>query len=163
MKAAVRFALCVIVFSGLTGASLSADEGAPRIDGIYVAAGRNPDGTEYRQVVHIARHGQSYLVSWMGPEESAEMLVLEPRAIGIGIVRGEMFGVSYFSEEEAGIVVYAIEEGGRRLAGQWTGAGEDGELHSETLTRLPEIPAPVEADPHAPPSVRRPARRSAFD
>jgi hypothetical protein len=69
-----------------------------------------------------------------------------------------MLAVSYYSARSAGLVIYRIEDAGKRLAGRWTVVGARGVVQTETLTRLPgEALQPVEVDPPPPPR-RRPSR-----
>jgi hypothetical protein len=108
------------------------------IVGMYLAKGLNADGSEYRGLVHIVQRGESFVVSWTSLKMSAEVVVLKPVWVGLGILSEGMLAVSYFSPDTAGVAVYRIEENGHRLAARFTAAGEDGAVHSETLTRLPD-------------------------
>jgi len=156
MRNPVRRAVLLVVLIA-AAAPFARAAGEPELEGMYAASGVNPDGNEYRGVVQIARHGDSLVLTWMfrdaAPDTTAEVLLV-PNAVGIGIANGGMLAVSYYGPRVAGIVLYRIEEDGHRLAGQWTVAGDDGALHSETLTKLPpEAVQPLE-DPHPP----RPAK-----
>jgi hypothetical protein len=55
-------------------------------------------------------------------------------AVGMGIRTGDVLAVSYLSGLP-GVVAYRIEEGDR-LVGEWTVAGAEGELFSETLVKV---------------------------
>jgi hypothetical protein len=147
MGRAIRYAAVVVVLAATAGVPADA-AGELDLTGLYVARGVNADGSEYEGVVHIAPRRQSFVVTWIFPRGSRDMLSLEPASVGIGIVSGETLAVSYLSMDAAGVVVYRIEDGGNRLAGQWTVVGKDGVIHAETLTKLPRrMPEPVEADP----------------
>lgn len=121
--------------------------------GMYALNGTNPDGTQYRGFVHIAHRGESLMVSWMFPKNSEGKMVLVASSVGVGIVSDGMLAVSYYGSGAAGIVLYRIEEEGHRLAGQWTVAGQNGNVYSETLVKLPwEVmePGTGDADKNAP-------------
>jgi hypothetical protein len=136
------------VVMATAGAAATFAASGPELEGVYAAAGVNPDGSEYRGLVHIVRHGESFVVSWMFPRVSGEEVVFETVSVGIGIASTGMLAVSYFTARMAGVVLYQIGDGGNRLAGHWTVVGEGGALQTETLTRLPgQAPQPVEADP----------------
>lgn len=137
MSIAASVVVVVAGLLGLTGAEATRD--VP-LGGLYHAEGTSPHGGTYQGLVRIVRFGDSYLVSWMIAPD-AEALEEEPDAIGVGIVADDTFAVSYFGEEFAGVVVYRIEGAGRRLDGRWTGAGGDGVLRPETLTRLTDARA----------------------
>lgn len=123
----------------------------PELQGVYASEGLNPDGSTYRGVVVIVRHGETFLMAWMFPKAEGESVVLVPKSAGIGIVGGGMFAVSYYSGEVAGVVMYQIESGGERLAGRWAVAGSDGAVFTETLTKLPGPAVAPETGPSLPP------------
>lgn len=134
MTAAVRYVTSAIVVMSVAMASLNAAADWP-LEGLYRATGVAADGAHYSALVQIIKFGDSYLVSWSFPHESIEALD-DPDRIGVGIARGDVLAVCIFSEDFAGVVLYEIERDGRRLVGQWTGAGGDGVLRAETLTWL---------------------------
>jgi hypothetical protein len=156
MKRPLRYALSTLVALGLAVAPATvtgdADPG-----GLYEATGVNPDGTAYRGFVHIARRGESFLVSWIFPQDSPDARGFALSSVGVGIVSDGMLAVSYYGVGAAGVAVYRIEEDGTRLAGHWTVAGDDGSLHAETLTRLPGEPSAT--GDVAPPTDVRPNQR----
>ena len=166
MGRALRLGLSVAVLIAVAAPAARAAEG-PRLDGMYLSKGLNPDGTEYRGVVDVARQGDSFVVTWMIPYTDGETILLVPTAVGIGILEGGMLAVSYYGSKMAGIVLYRIEDDGRRLAGRWVVAGGDGGVYSETLTKVPmevsepEVPEPSEPSedvkPRAPNSPLRPS------
>ena len=107
------------------------------LQGMWASTGTNPDGSEYKGLVHITQRGDSLIVRWMFPKNSNGTTVLVANSVGVGIVSDGMLAVSYYGAGAAGIVLYKIEEGGERLAGHWTLAGENGNVYSETLVKLP--------------------------
>ena len=122
--------------------------GEPKLDGVYILTGLNPDGSEYRGLVKIMSRGPSFLVSWMFPRVSDETVVVGLRSVGVGIVKGGMFAVSYYGQDATGVALYQIEEGGQRLTGEWVAASDNsGAVHSETLTKLPAPPVTVSVSP----------------
>lgn len=96
------------------------------LDGVYRSEGVNPDGTKYRGTVEIAKDDQTYLVRWLARQVTS---------IGIGIVRGDVLAVSYYTGTNIGIALYHIEKG-PRLTGEWTVLGADGLRYPETLTKM---------------------------
>ena len=158
MGRAVRFTLVTIAIAGM--AAVSSAAGEPELVGIYAADGVNPDGTQYHAIVQISRRGESFLVSWMFPTD-AEPIRLEPSSVGVGVASGGMLAVSYYTPQTSGVVVYRIEDEGKRLTGRWALVGDDGTVHDETLTRLPEVSTPPLPDPPTtppPPARREPVR-----
>lgn len=134
---ATRLGLPVAVLLIMTAPVLGA-AGEPDLDGMYISEGLNGDGTSYRGVVHLARQGDSFVVTWMVPHATDERVVLVRTALGIGIVDAGVLAVSYYTTGMIGVVLYRIEEDGRRLTGRWAVAGTDGGAYSETLTKLPK-------------------------
>jgi len=154
MRRAIRHTLAAVLLATAAAAGTPVS-GEPNLEGVYAAAGVNPDGSEYRGFVHLLRHGDTFLVSWIFPQTSGEAVVFVPASVGIGIVSNGVLAVSYYTARTAGVVVYRIEEDGKRLAGRWTVVDDGGAVHTETLTRLARaVPQPVEGDP--PPPPRRP-------
>jgi hypothetical protein len=159
MARAVRQHVLLAVLLATAGVAASPVPVVPDLEGMYVANGMNPDGTEYRGFVQIVKHGESFVVSWMFPAASGEVIVFEPASIGIGIVNSGMLAVSYYSARLSGVVLYRIEEDGKRLAGYWTVAGEAGIVQTETLIRLPRNPSePVETEPPTQGAPRPPVK-----
>jgi hypothetical protein len=161
MGRTVRFALLAILLATAGVAATTPAPGEFELEGLYAAAGVNPDGSEYRGFVHIARNGESFIVSWMFAQRSGEVVVLKPTSVGIGIVSSGVLAVSYYTARMSGVVIYRIEDDGKRLDGQWTVVGDGGAVHAETLTRLPgSALQPVEGDPpvNQAPKRRPPAR-----
>ena len=146
---ALLLTAAIVVFPTSSALAAGADT---ELAGMYALNGTNPDGTQYRGFVHIAHRGESLVVSWMFPKNSDGKMVLVANSVGVGIVSDGMLAVSYYGSGAAGIVLYKIEEAGHRLAGHWTVAGQNGNVYSETLLRLPwEVVEPgVGGDKDAP-------------
>lgn len=111
------------------------------LDGTYRSEGVNPDGTKYRGTVEIAKDDQTYLVRWLARQVTS---------IGIGIVRGDVLAVSYYTGTNIGVALYRIEKG-PRLTGEWTVLGADGQRYPETLTKMGRDARAQ--DPEAPPGA----------
>ena len=138
--------LTAALFILLIPTSMDAAEESPQLEGVYSWKGVNGDGSETRGRVHIVRHGDTFLVAWMLPEDD-----LLPIAVGVGVADGGMFAVLFYGPLTEGVVLYRIEDGGRRLVGRWVSAGGDGTTHPDVLTRIPdEEPAVSPRVWHAP-------------
>jgi hypothetical protein len=144
MSATIRYALILFVFVGTTVAPVVAAAQTEPL-GMYLAKGVDAKGREYRGLVHIRRHGESFVVSRTSLEMSGNILVLKGVWVGLGILSEGMLAVSYYGAKAAGVVVYRIEENGERLAARWTTLDSDGTVHLETLMKLPD-PAGPDAD-----------------
>lgn len=120
----LRVAAVATVLHVFSPAICSAQDVA--LDGVYRSEGVNPDGTKYRGTVEIAKDDQTYLVRWLARQVTS---------IGIGIVRGDVLAVSYYTGTNIGIALYHIEKG-PRLSGEWTVLGADGQRYPETLTKM---------------------------
>jgi hypothetical protein len=123
MARTVRFALVLIAVLGSLG---NAAENRADLSGMYLCEGINPDGTPYRGLVEITATASTYQVRWTMSEQLT---------LGVGIFSGGVLAVSYVSETP-GVVVYRRE--GNRLVGEWTVGASNGQLYSETLTKLPK-------------------------
>lgn len=156
MGGTLRSALLAVLVA-TAGVAATPAPGDVDLEGMYDAAGVNPDGSEYRAFVRIVRHGESFIVSWMFPQRSGEGVVLEAASVGIGLVNSGTLAVSYYTTRVSGVVIYRIEDNGKRLDGKWTLVGNGGAVHTETLTRLPGgALEPVDVDP---PLEQAPRRR----
>jgi len=125
----IRKLLCcaaVVALPPLIAPTLCAAQQVVAIDGMYRSDGVNPNGTKYRGTVEIAKDDQTYLVRWLSQQVTS---------VGIGIVRGDVLAVSYFTGNNIGIALYHIEKG-PRLIGEWTVLGSDGQRYPETLTKV---------------------------
>jgi hypothetical protein len=122
----LRVAAVATVLHVFAPAVCSAQDVALALDGVYRSEGVNPDGTKYRGTVEIAKDDQTYLVRWLARQVTS---------IGIGIVRGDVLAVSYYTGTNIGIALYHIEKG-PRLTGEWTVLGADGQRYPETLTKM---------------------------
>ena len=115
-------------------------QASPEADlaGLYICDGVNPDGSSYRGIVQILKHRDAYQLLWSFESEVV--------AIGIGIRSGDVLAVMHYSGIP-GVIAYRIEQGSR-LVGEWTVAGADGVLFSETLTKAPDdVGAPAAPGP----------------
>jgi len=119
--------------------------------GVYACNGRNPDGSSYDTVVEIVKQDDAFVLRWF---DQSELI-----AVGLGIRKGDVFAVSYFSGLP-GVAAYHIEDG-NRLVGEWTVAGAGGALFSETLTKMPAEMLEQRQQPlqSQPPSSRDDERR----
>lgn len=119
----------------------------PDLAGLYICDGVNHDGSSYRGIVQIVKYQDAYQLLWSFESEVV--------AIGIGIRSGNVLAVMHYSGVP-GVIAYRIEQGSR-LVGEWTVAGADGILFSETLTKAPdEVGAPATPRPgHAEPQQRQ--------
>ena len=130
---------------GTFTASASA-QSTPAADlaGWYTCEGVSKDGRPYHGLVEIVKHRDVYQLFWSFDAEIG--------AVGIGIRSGNVLAVMHYTGEP-GVVAYRIEDGSR-LVGEWTVAGADGAVFSETLTkttdRLHEPPKPESSKPKPP-------------
>ena len=137
----LRVSALAIVLHFFAPAVCSAQDVA--LDGVYRSEGVNPDGTKYRGTVEIAKDDQTYLVRWLARQVTS---------IGIGIIRGDVLAVSYYTGTNIGVALYHIEKG-PRLTGEWTVLGADGQRYPETLTKMGRDAR--EQDPEALPEAPR--------
>lgn len=99
--------------------------------GVYLCQGVNPDGTAYEGIAEITKLDNTFRVLWTLGNQS--------QVLGVGILSNGVFAVSYWGGAPA-IVVYKID--GNRLVGEWTIGGKEGQMYSETLTKLDELVLP---------------------
>jgi hypothetical protein len=120
--------VCLVVF-GLAGPVRAASEQTPQSNlvGVYACEGMNPDGATYSGIVEIIKIKETYLVRWTMPNDS--------QVVGVGILSGGMLSVSYYGGTPS-LIVYSVVEDGK-LEGKWTAGGAEGQLFSETLTKMP--------------------------
>ena len=142
--------LTVLLLGGSLGssaapASLSADESAD-LSGAYICNGKNFDGSTYQGRVEIVRKKGAFQVVWLSDSDVV--------ALGMGIRTGNVLAVAFYSGSP-GVVAYRIEEQ-NRLVGEWTVAGADGEVSSETLTKVPV--ESLDRSPSSAPKTPRPSR-----
>jgi hypothetical protein len=136
-----------LVASGVVPMSAA---GQPAFEGVYIARGVDADGREYRRAVNIERDGDKFAVTWVAIRVAGEAVMLEPIWVGVGIAIGDTLSVSFVAEDTFGIMVYRAGADGQTLSGRWGVADGDGAVHSETLTRLPDVvPEPATVDPSA--------------
>ena len=95
--------------------------------GTYRCEGTNPDGRTYRGIVEMVKDDRTYRVRWtMGQGGTS---------VGIGMVRGDLLAVSYYTGQNVGLVMYKIDKG-VQMIGEWAVLGADGQLLPETLTKV---------------------------
>jgi hypothetical protein len=128
MKIVVLMALAL---AALPNAARAADE--PQLEGVYSWKGVDADGTEIGGIIHVVRHGGSFLIAWMMSSDDDL-----PAAVGVGVAGDGMLAVLFYGPLTDALVLYRIEEGGRRLVGRWVAAGGDGSVHPDLLIRVPE-------------------------
>ncbi|MGH9237294.1 MAG: hypothetical protein ACRD3G_04565 [Vicinamibacterales bacterium] len=151
MKPTRRLILLMIATAALTAPVARAAE--PALEGLYTAQGFNPDGTEYRGVVQIARRGEGFTVAWLFPHLVGEEMLLVLKSAGVGLMSGGTLAVSYYGQDATGIALYQVEGGGQRLIGRWASANGAGTVQTETLTKLaapaatPDTEAPLPPEP----------------
>jgi hypothetical protein len=158
----VRMVVFVLMLLALSGGATRAQDEKPvvaGVAGVYACEGKNPDGSPYKGIVEIVKYHGSFLVRWTMPDDVS--------VIGVGIESSGVLAVSYFGGAP-GVVVYKAE--GNKLLCEWTMGGANGEVFSETLTRIQDqqrpravVPSPERAPAPAPddvaPQPQRPARR----
>ena len=117
------------VLAGVLMLATPLAQAAPNDDlsGLYRCEGTNPDGKPYRGTVEIVKNDQTYRVKWTMGQRGA--------SFGIGVVRGDVLAVSYYTGGNLGVVVYRIVKG-PQLIGEWTVLGADGQLFPEKLTKM---------------------------
>jgi hypothetical protein len=125
----LRAVLVGLVVLALVGPVIAAEEATEaNLAGVYSCEGTNPDGKTYSGIVEIVKIRGTYLVRWTMPNDS--------QVVGVGLFSNGMFSVSYYGGTPS-LVVYSVAENGR-LDGKWTAGGAEGEVFSETLTKMPE-------------------------
>ena len=151
-----RFALPLLVFTTIVGV-VPAGGSEPALQGVYISRGGGPEGVEHHGVVSIEPHGDGFLVLWMAAGAEGETVVLVPAATGIGLADGGVLAVSYFTPNGSGVVLYRIEDEGRRLAGRWIVAGGNGTAYPEILTKIPgDVPVSPPSSPPDQPTPTKP-------
>ena len=149
MTRARRFALGLTALVAIGVVPVFAAERT--FEGVYIAHGVDSDGTHYRRAVNIERDGDKFSVTWVSARIVGEAIVLEPTWVGVGIAIGDTLSVAFVAGDTFGIMVYTIGADGRPMSGRWALADDDGMVHSETLTRLPDVPdIDAAAEPDAP-------------
>jgi len=148
MTRARRFAVGIIALVAIGVVPVFAAE--PVFEGVYIAHGIDSDGTHYRRAVNIERDGDKFAVTWVSARIVGEAIVLEPTWVGVGIAIGDTLSVGFVAGDTFGIIVYRAGADGQPLSGRWALADDDGVVHSETLTRLPDVvPESTTVDPSA--------------
>lgn len=131
IKSGIVFGICtlLVVFSAASGQEKE-DKKDFNIVGNYRVVGTE-DGTEYSGNAKITAHGKVFKIQFTG--ESVEN--------GIGIFDGKTFSVCFVSEGDSeenskGIVVFKLQKDNKTLAGKYAYMDGDGELYTETLTKV---------------------------
>lgn len=161
----MRIVLCTICFVltlAVTGGQAQQQpepqvpEQEDPIAGFYESQGVGVSGKPYQGFVEIVKRGDgAYSLQWLNDGQ-----------LGVGIVRGETFAVSFFgvrpNEISVGVALYKIELG--QLVGEWVSYGESA-VYPETLIKTtevprlqPEKPKPPQSQPdkqQSPPGNRR--------
>ena len=156
MKPRLRAVVLVLAAAALLAPGAPAAE--PALEGMYTAQGSNPDGSEYRGVVKIVRRGEGFMVAWLFPHLVGEEMLLVLKSAGVGLVSGGTLAVSYYGQDVTGIALYQIESGGQRLVGRWAAANGEGQVQSETLTKLAIPAAAPETETPLPPGSKKPGQ-----
>jgi hypothetical protein len=140
----MTFALRSVLMSALLVcvAATSGPAAAQELDGMYLAQGTNPDGSEYRGLVQVQKRGDSYVVSWLAPQASNAEVRVARVSVGVGILSGDTLAVSYSATRALGVAMYRIENGGQRLVGRWATLSDDPNVYTETLQKLPASATP---------------------
>ena len=136
MTCARRFAVGMISLVTLVVPISAA--GQTMFEGVYIANGVDSAGTKYRRAVSIERDGDQFAVTWVASRVVGEAIVLEPIWVGVGVAVGDTLSVSFVATDTFGIVVYQAGTDTRQFSGRWALAGDNGLVHLETLTRLPD-------------------------
>ncbi len=157
MTRARQFALGLIALVAIGVVPVSAAD--PAFEGVYIAHGVDAKGTHYRRAVNIERDGDKFAVTWVSARIVGEAIVLEPTWVGVGIAIGDTLSVGFVAGDTFGIMVYKAGADGRLLSGRWALADDDGAVHSETLTRLPDL-APESTTVDPPANQRHPSSTS---
>lgn len=118
--------LVVLALVSCFNLAVPASSAAQDISGVYQCDGVGPNGKPYKGVVEIAKNDQTYRLRWTVAPDGIYL--------GIGIRNGDLLAASYFGQV-LGVVLYKIEKG-PRLVGEWTVTGADGQVYSETLTKM---------------------------
>lgn len=142
MTPAMRIAALTMLLVAVLPTAPSAEQD-PQLEGVYSWKGVDVDGREIGGLVHVVRHGGSFLVAWMlSPDDAL------PAAVGVGVAARGMLAVLFYGPLTDAVVLYRIEDGGRRLIGRWVAVGGDGTVHPDVLTRLlDETPSSEDACP----------------
>ena len=102
--------------------------GESDLSGAYICNGKNFDGSTYQGLVEIVRQNGAFQLVWLSDSDVV--------GLGMGIRTGNVLSVAFYSGAP-GVIAYRIE-GQNRLVGEWTVAGADGKVSSETLTKVPD-------------------------
>jgi len=119
MKRAVLVLFLVLALAGISSAS-------PNLEGIYDCRGAGAGGASgYDGTVAIIRNGDVYNVVW---------ILGAATYLGVGLLQGDQFSVSYADAQHANIGIAVYRVNGDTLTGVWATPGSSA-AGSETLTR----------------------------
>lgn len=122
----IRRLLVLLALVSVLNLAVPAPILAHDLSGTYQCVGVGPNGAQYRGVVEIMKNDQTYRLKWTIAPDGVYL--------GIGILKDDQLAVSYFGQV-LGIVLYRIQKG-PQLVGEWTMIGADGQVYSETLTKM---------------------------
>ncbi len=132
IKSGIVFGICALlmVFSVANGQGKEKKK-APSIVGNYTFVG-NAGGNDYSGTAKITAHGDAFKV------ESTSAGANDVGETGIGILTGRVLSVCWVSDEDdsKGIVVFRLSKDDKKLVGKWALFGGEGELFTETLTKV---------------------------
>ena len=137
---AAKIGLFVVVAAGAGYLVYSTVHRATGKGGGYVVHAYLKDATG------IAKHSRVTIAGI--PVGSVDDIRLENGRARVDVrVNGDTLSVSFVAEDTLGIMVYTFGGDGQ-VSGNWTLAGDDERVYSETLTKLPDtLPEPAAADP----------------
>ena len=137
----IRTLLVVLTLVCCLNLAAPASSMAQDLSGVYQCEGVGPNGKPYKGVVEIAKNDQTYRFKWTIAPDGVY--------VGLGILKGDAMAVSYFGQV-LGVVLYKIEKG-QRFVGEWTVIGAEGQVYSETLTKM-SLKAATPPEPKKPSS-----------
>lgn len=129
MTRVMKFIVTLLLVAVLPIGASAAE--TPHLEGVYVWKGVDVDGTPMSGLVQVVRRGESFLVAWLLHRDDPL-----PAAVGVGVAGGGMLAVLFYGPLTDAVVLYRIEDGGRRLVGRWVATDGDGAVHPDVLTRL---------------------------
>ncbi len=132
IKSGIVFGICaLLVVSSVANGQGKEKKKAPSIAGDYTFVG-NDGGDDYTGTAKITAHGDAFEVEFTaaGANDVGET--------GIGILTGRVLSVCWVSDEDdsKGIVVFRLSKDDKKLVGKWAYFGREGNLFTETLTKV---------------------------
>ncbi len=132
IKSGIVFGICaLLVVSSVANGQGKDKKTAPSIAGDYTFVG-NEGSDDYTGTAKITENGDAFKVEFT-PAEANDV-----GETGIGILTGRVLSVCWVSEvdDSKGIVVFRLSKDDKKLVGKWTYFGGEGELFTETLTKV---------------------------